>query len=60
MPQLDLPRWQVVWRYEDYEAVQLARTQGAIMLSPGSAWGAPVRVVDTFTSDGIMGGGWCM
>lgn len=56
VPQLDLVHWQIVWRYSDYRTVGLLRTQGAIALSLGSPSGAPVRLVDTFTSDGVPGG----
>ncbi|PRW56562.1 serine threonine- kinase CTR1-like isoform X1 [Chlorella sorokiniana] len=55
--ELDLAHWQIVWRYSDYRSVGLLRTQGAIALSLGSSSGAPVRLVDTFTSDGVPGGG---
>ena len=55
--QLDLAHWQIVWRYTDFRRVVLVSTQGAIALSLGSTSGAPVRLVDTFTSDGIPGGG---
>lgn len=54
--QLDLLHWQVVWRYQDFARTRLARTDGAIALSLGSSAGAPVRLVDTFTSDGVPGG----
>ncbi len=54
--QLDLAHWQIVWRFSDYRTVGLLRTQGAIALSLGSPSGAPVRLVDTFTSDGVPGG----
>ncbi len=54
--QIDMSHWQVVWRYEDYQRVRLSSAEGAIALTPGSPGGAPVRLVDTFSSDGIMGG----
>ncbi|KAL4447333.1 hypothetical protein ABPG77_007366 [Micractinium sp. CCAP 211/92] len=55
-PQLDLSHWQVVWRYSDYQATRLGRVEGAIALSVGSPAGALVRLVDTFSSDGVPGG----
>lgn len=51
-----MSHWQVVWRYEDYRRVALGRAEGAIALTQGSPAGGPVRLVDTFTSDGIAGG----
>lgn len=54
--QLDLSHWQVVWRYSAYQHTRLVRSEGAIALSSGSPAGAPVRLVDTFSSDGVPGG----
>lgn len=56
MWQLGTLNWQLVWRYADYRSVVLTGADGAIALSLGSTSGAPVRLVDTFTSDGITGG----
>ena len=58
--QLDLSHWQVVWRFADFQHTVLEAASGAIALSLGSPAGAPVRLVDTFTSDGVPGGvlGW--
>ncbi|KAL4443548.1 hypothetical protein ABPG75_011285 [Micractinium tetrahymenae] len=55
--ELDLSHWQVVWRYSAYQSLRLERTEGAIALSVGSPAGAPVRLVDTFSSDGVPGAG---
>lgn len=51
--------WQVVFMFADYTRVRLRGVDGAIPLSLGSTAGAPVRVVDTFTTDGIPGGAPC-
>ena len=48
--------WQVVYRYTDYRRVKLIATDGAIALTYGTDTGAPVRLVDSFNSDGVMGG----
>ncbi|GAB4813021.1 hypothetical protein N2152v2_000067 [Parachlorella kessleri] len=55
--EMDMTHWQVVWRYADYEHLRLGSAQGAIVLTAGSPAGGPVRVVDTYTSDGIPSSG---
>ncbi|PSC72410.1 Serine threonine-kinase CTR1 [Micractinium conductrix] len=55
--ELELSHWQVVWRFADFQHTVLEAASGAIALSLGSPAGAPVRLVDTFTSDGVPGGG---
>ncbi len=54
--QLDLTHWQVVWFPEYHSGIKLASAEGAIILTTGSPAGSPVRLVDTYTSDGIQGG----
>lgn len=55
--ELDLTRWQLVYRYQDAARLRLAAAEGAIPVSYGSAAGAPVRVVDDWTVDVPAGGG---
>ncbi|GMH45368.1 hypothetical protein BSKO_13325 [Bryopsis sp. KO-2023] len=43
----DVITWQVVWTFEDFGEMSVDSTKGAILLSPGNAYGAPVRVVNT-------------
>lgn len=51
-----MSHWQLVWTYDNSQHIILASTDGAISLSGGSPGGAPVRLVDTFTTEGISGG----
>lgn len=58
--QVSMGHWQVVYRYADFRRVRLRATDGAIVLTYGSDRGAPVRLVDSFSSDGVEGGASCI
>ncbi|KFM29252.1 Serine/threonine-protein kinase CTR1 [Auxenochlorella protothecoides] len=55
--EVSMSHWQLVWTYDTFSHVLLSTTDGAIALTAGSPGGAPVRLVDTFTTDGIAPGG---
>ena len=50
-----MSHWQLVWTYDSFQNIILAGAEGAISLTGGSPGGAPVRLVDSFTTNGING-----
>eukprot|EP00887_Chlorella_sp_A99_P004269 scaffold15.g4269.t1 len=55
--ELDMPSWQVVFKWQAAGAVTLKAAEGAIALSPGLPAGSPVRLVDPGSDVSIDGGG---
>lgn len=48
-----MSHWQLVWTYDSYQNIIMSGAEGAIALTGGSPGGAPVRLVDSFTTNGI-------